>query len=242
MSLERLKARWAVHNKQPEITTLKCNVCFHDSNVSNFKIYKSQDIFHAGELVRYQCPNCDLIFGDLRFLGLSSEEIGNDYIDLYSCYSEGDSNPIILHYLIDVLKIPKDKTYLDYACGKSCDYLRKLSQDGYNIKGYDKYVTSDNPHVLQTLSDSDQFDCVISNSYIEHVINPYEDLQSILKHVKPGGQVIFTTDCFEYNIEFTHYHTYFFVGRSISYLEKNLKIKLVDSHKNIRVFQKFNTI
>ena len=96
MSKENLINRW---KKLSQIYSkfLKCPICDFYNEIDLFKIYKSNDIFYAGELIRYECPNCNLIFGDLRFLNLSRDEIKQDYIDLYSFYEEGDTTKYIYH-------------------------------------------------------------------------------------------------------------------------------------------------
>jgi len=250
MSKERLIKRWIELNKQPDIKILECNICGYKDDIDKFIKYKSQDIFYAGELIRYKCNNCDVIFGDLRFLNLSREEIGNDYIDLYSYHNEGDTSVYILKIFEILIKeghiIEKDKG-IDYACGKSDKHLEIINQRGYEIYGYDKYVDNNSKYYKgrEIEKIKDEYDYVFTNNYIEHIIE-VDDLKEIIKLVKKGGKIIFSTACFEYNIEYTHYHTYFFIGRSIEYLEKKLGIKLVDTYDlgeldiKIKVFEKIN--
>ena len=70
MSKQNLINRWSKLS-QIHPRFLKCPICDYHENIQTFKIYKSNDIFYGGELIRYECPNCNLIFGDLRFLNLS---------------------------------------------------------------------------------------------------------------------------------------------------------------------------
>jgi len=51
MSKDNLIARWAAL-KYPIINELSCYICDYRANISNYKIYKAKDIFHAGELTR----------------------------------------------------------------------------------------------------------------------------------------------------------------------------------------------
>lgn len=232
MGEAQLIKRWSVL-KQPVLTALECPLCHQNHALNEYNILKANDLFHAGELVRYQCPSCDVIFGDLRFLNLSQGEIDQDYKDLYSYYKEGDTSQYILS-TVAALKLKPGKSYLDYACGKWNSHIPQLQAQGFNIRGYDRYVL-DYP-----LEPDEKFDVVICNNYIEHVINPIEDVKLMVDRVAPGGVLILVSPCFDYVIDFTHYHTFFFVGRAIQQLEKQLGIKLVKT-QHIK-FEKDSTI
>ena len=51
-------------------TLSECDYC---DNIKKYKNLIAKDNFGAGLLIRYKCPNCEVIFGDLRFLNLSKE-------------------------------------------------------------------------------------------------------------------------------------------------------------------------
>jgi len=225
MSKERLINRWLINNNQPNIKDYKCKICNTDLILDNCVKFISNDIFYAGPLIRYQCNICKVIFGDLRFLNLNSSEITNDYTDLYSFYKEGDTTIYILKWFNDLL-IDKSKSILDYGCGKWNNHIKLLQQKGYNIKGYDAYVGDYNFNL-----ELNSYDVIISHNFIEHVIDPYKDLNNLISYVKKDGLIVFSTACFEYYHEHTHYHTYFFLEESIPFLEKNLNIKLIFTKK-----------
>jgi hypothetical protein len=228
-SKQRQLQRWS-SLRQPVISKLICYICDYEGDISTYKIRKANDIFQAGELIRYQCPTCETIFGDLRFLSLTRDEINKDYEDVYSYYNEGDTSSYILHVLndIDVCK-DKTKTYLDYACGKWNTVIPTLRDKGYDIIGYDKFV-SGNSYTTNQLPLT-QYDIVYNCNYIEHVIEPYKDLGEIVSLVKSGGHVLFITACFEYCIEFTHYHTFFFNDKSLEHLANKLGLIPIFSKK-----------
>jgi hypothetical protein len=243
---DRLKKRWIKLNQQPDVKILECKICGYKDNIEKFSKYKSIDLFYAGELIRYKCNNCDVIFGDLRFLNLSKEEIGYDYIDLYSYYNEGDTSIYIVKIFDKLIKegyIKRKEKGLDYACGKSDKHLEIINNKGYDIYGYDKYVYNNSKYYIDINKIEDEYDYIFTNNYIEHIID-IDDIKDIIKLVKRGGKIIFATACFEYNIEYTHYHTYFFIGRSIGYLEEKLGIKLLDTYDlgeldiKIKVFER----
>ena len=225
-SKERQIKRWN-NLQQPRPISLNCIICeYTDLNKNFLKLY-AKDIFCAGKLIRHKCPNCGLIFGDLRFLNLSEKEINDDHEDVYSYYSEGNTVPYILDNLnsLDIFK-NQNLSYLDYACGIG-KMIPILKDKGYNIYGYDKYVKNNN--VLNNI-DNKKFDVIYTNNFIEHVINPIEDIKKILLHLNDNGYLIIMSDCFdEYKIEYTHYHLYFYTGNSFNILCDKLNLDIIDS-------------
>lgn len=126
--------------------------------------------------------------------------------------------------------MPKDKIYLDYGCGKWNSHINILNADGYNMYGYDEYCIKKDKYILNDLENK-TFDVIMSNNFIEHVIHPYEDLSLLKTHLNPNGKLIFMTSCFEYSYEFTHYHTFFFIGKSLDILASQLDMKIEFKHK-----------
>jgi len=226
------------NKKQPIFEKLQCKLCNYSGNKSNYKVFQKDDIFHAGKLIRYKCPNCDVIFGDLRFLNMSKDEIERDYHNLYSYYKEGDTSSYI-YYIFDKLQFDKNKVYLDWACGNSITTLTKLNKSGYNVYGYDKYVNNIHPKFLTKIDK--KYDVIFSSNYIEHVINPIDDLNELINHLVPDGKLILISPCWEYCYDFTHYHTFFFLGRSVKYLCDKLGIVEIYSKKIIFPNKQFTT-
>lgn len=239
-SKKRLVERWSNLNHS-YLTELKCYICDYNDNINKYTSLKCKDIFEAGELIRYQCPRCKVIFGDLRFLSLSPSQIAADYTDLYSFYSEGDTYKYILQTLVDTKVLEnKNKSILDFACGDNNRIIPYLMSLGHNILGYDKYVNN-NSYVLKDLKGL-KFDIIYSSNYIEHLINPIEELNNLLNYLNDDGKLIFISPCFEYCYTQTHYHTFFFVEDSINYLCKKLNIKITFSKKIIFDDNEFTTV
>lgn len=224
-SLDRQILRWSTLT-QPILSTLLCPLCKVTNSIKDFKTLEANDMFNAGVIKRYQCPNCDLIFGDLRFLSLTEEEVKADYEDTYSYFAEGNTVPYISAALASSeICRNKDLTYLDWACGIG-SMIPVLTSQGYNITGYDKYVKA--PNVLNELDDL-TFDVIYANNFIEHVLDPIKDIKLMLNHLKKGGYLIFISDCMdEYKVEITHFHSYYYVGRSLNLLINELGLKFVE--------------
>ena len=239
--------RWELI-KQPDIIDLGCYICDYNACICNYKKLSSNDIFNAGEIIRYQCPNCDVIFGDLRFLNLSEKEISDDYNDLYSYYKEGDTSKYILDvfYKLNLfIDENKNKKILDFACGNWNSVIEIIRKKGFNnIYGYDKYVNNTNLEYMLSKEQllNNKFDIIYSHNFIEHLINPINDIKYLLNLLDKNGCLIFITSCFEYCYEFTHFHTFFFIGRSIDNLCEKLDIKMVYSRKIIFKDGEFTTV
>lgn len=243
-SESRMIDRWKKIKPQ-QFEKLKCPICDSNYNIKCFKIHESDDLFHAGKLTRYECPNCNVIFGDLRFLNMNIDEINRDYNDLYSYYKEYDTTDEILISLNSInILCDKKKSYLDYACGKWNDTVKYLKNDGYNIIGYDKYVKT---HYSVNDLGKMRFDVIYANNFIEHTIRPIDELIEISKHLNEDGKLILISPCFEYCYHNTHYHTFYFIGKSIEYLchktrMKELSSKRVDLGNNeftiVKIFTK----
>lgn len=249
MSKIRLINRWQ-NIKYTTILEMSCYVCDFNIHIQSCKVYKDNDIFEAGELIRYQCPNCDVIFGDLRFLTMPIDEISKDYEDLYSYYKEGDTSKYILDVL-NTINLGKQKTYLDYACGKTYNTLNLLNSNGYNTYGFDRYVEMDHPKFISTINNNMKYDVVYSSNFIEHVINPVDDLNKLINLLDTNGKLVMISPCWEYCYSLTHYHTFFFIGKSVKYLCDKLKIIEIYSKKiyfdnneftTVKIFEKINNI
>ena len=132
------------------------------------------------------------------------------------------------------MNFPKNKSYLDYACGKWNNHIKLLQNEDYDIIGYDPYVNIQNEDVII----NKKYDFVISNNFLEHVIDPYEDIKKLLDFLNEKGSLIFISPCLEFVFDFTHYHTFFFQGKSLEYLSKKLKLIPVMKEKIFFPFDK----
>ena len=115
-------------------------------------------------------------------------------------------------------------TYLDYACGDG-KMVNILKSEGYDITGYDKYVSA--PNVLSNI-DGLKFDIVYAINFIEHLINPVSDILYMLTHLNDKGYLVFISDCIDaYGVDHTHFHTFYFTGNSLNILCKTLNMNLL---------------
>ena len=107
------------------------------------------------------------------------------------------------------------------------------------------------PKFLSEINTNIKYDVVYSSNFIEHVINPFDDLNKLIDLLDINGKLVMISSCWEYCYSFTHYHTFFFIGRSVKYLCDKLKIKEIYSKKiyfddneftTVKIFEKINDI
>lgn len=212
-------------------TELSCPLCGHRSEADKFGKFVASCIFGGGELNRYQCPECDVIFGPEKMLRLSGAELSRDYEWHYQVFSEGDST-IQEVRAFHALTPERNGVYLNWGAGawsKSVDVLR---QDGWNVYGYEPHgsASTSGPYLI---SDREQlsamrFDGIFSNNVLEHLRYPVRELTMMRDLLKNGGRMSHATPCFEYLYEFTRFHLFFFLGRSRSILADKAGLRIDD--------------
>lgn len=210
---------------------LSCPLCGCRSEIDKFGKIVASCIFGGGELIRYQCPECDVIFGPEKMLRLSGAELSRDYEWHYQVFSEGDSTVQEVR-AFHALKPEKNGIYLNWGAGawsKSVDVLR---QDGWNVYAYEPHgsASTGGPYLI---SDKDQlsamrFDGIFSNNVLEHLRYPARELSMMSDLLKSGGRMSHATPCFEYLYEFTRFHLFFFLGRSRAILADKAGLRIDD--------------
>jgi uncharacterized protein (DUF2225 family) len=78
-------------NSAIENAEMVCPLCNYSDINEQFSILITQCVFGGGQLKRFQCPECDVIFGANKMLALNGEELSQDYESHYKVYQEGDS-------------------------------------------------------------------------------------------------------------------------------------------------------
>ncbi len=232
-SKQRQIERWSKLT-QPDISELECLACKKQFEINKFTKHFANDMFNAGALIRYECPSCNAIFGDLRFLNLSPTEIDKDYEDVYSYYAEGNTGPIYYQIISSMSEFnDKTKTILDFAAGKWSSLIKIQRDLGYNILGYDKYVKDNNEYTISTLN-GQTFDIVYTTNYIEHLINPVEQFRELMNCVNENGILVMIGVCWNYCVEMTHYHTIFFRSdKALEYICDTLNIYVDKTYSKI---------
>lgn len=218
----------SIHDREQSCT---CPLCGFTSSVTTLKQFKSNCIFGGGLLLRYQCTNCDLIYGPKKMLDLTPAELSSDYEWHYRVYDEGDSTAQEIR-AFHLLKPSKSGVYLNYGAGAWSRSVEILRSEGWNVMAYEPHgsAQASSDHVISSRSELKKisFDGVFSNNVLEHLRYPIEELSFMREIIKQGGRMSHATPCFEYLFEYTRFHLFFYLGRSRSLLAERANLAVVD--------------
>jgi len=222
-----IKSHWALLDKLYDIsecqTPTRCRLCAFEGQQSDFKPYTSHCIFLGGLLIRHQCPNCEVIFGPSKMLDLDDEMIDMDYRLHYRIFSEGDSTDKIIR-AFNLLRPTRDGIYLDYGCGVANPIaLQILRADGYRIIGYEPSLDSSSDFVFKSMEEMSRykFNGILTHNVLEHLFHPIDTTKQLCGMLVDDGLLVHATPCFDYLYEYTRFHVFFFVGKSLDYLAVN---------------------
>jgi hypothetical protein len=212
---------------EPVLDEIKCELCKHTGLETTYKKYYSNCMFGGGRLRRYQCPNCDVIFGPEKMFVLTEDELTLEYNMHYSAFKEGESKEREIR-AFKSLNPHKDGIYLNYGAGSWSSTVPALRKEGWNIVAYEPHsaaATSDwsisDINVLKNM----KFDGIFTNNVLEHFRDPVLELQKLSELLNPGASMAHATPCYEYLYEFTRFHLFFFVGRSREFVIKEAGLK-----------------
>jgi len=233
----KTRARWlrfgfmdTVAGRAPR---LRCPICLYDGRRRDFREYLSRDRFLGGRLLRHECPSCDVIFGTQRMLALGPGALAREYRELYAVYDEGETTPFELEAFRH-LGARRGGRYLNYGSGRWSKAIPLLRSQGFDLLGFEPFSRSDSgdPAIL---SDSDRlrsmrFDGVMTQSLIEHLVDPVGTLRLLAGLLRDdAAPMVHATNCYRYELEFSRFHLFFFVGRSIRVAAARAGLRVEDT-------------
>lgn len=208
-----------------------CPLCGFRSSVNALEQFNSHCIFGGGLLLRYQCANCDVIYGPKKMLDLTPAELSSDYEWHYRVYDEGDSTAQEIR-AFHLLKPSKSGVYLNYGAGAWSKSVEILRNEGWNVMAYEPHGSAQTiaDYVISNRGELQKigFDGIFSNNVLEHLRYPVEELSFMRGLIKQGGRMSHATPCFEYLFEYTRFHLFFYLGRSRSLLAERANLAVVD--------------
>jgi hypothetical protein len=232
----RVRARWLRYAADEWLTgppsTLTCPICGTVELLTRYPVRVAHDYFGGGRLVRYQCPECDVIFGTRRMLALSPPELSQEYHDVYAAYEENDSTQLELKAFAYLRPRPSGR-YLNFGAGRWSSALSILRQQGHDIVAYDPYVQMAGEATLITREEDLRrlrFDGIMSNNLIEHLQDPVAALTQQAALLKDRDAcLVHATACYRYAFEGSRLHLFFFVGRSVATLARRAGLRVEET-------------
>lgn len=219
----QLTARWHLVD---EVETLRspskflgCELCGCYQLRGNFHTLQSECQFGGGRLLRHQCPNCQLIFGPEKMLGLSDLQLSSEYEAHYSVYAEGDSTDSEIR-AFHALQPKPDGIYVNFGAGGWSRSVPTLRSQGWNIFAFEPHGSAvqnrAEPWLITSWSQlgSVRFDGIMSNNVLEHFRHPVEEIARMKGLLVPGGKMAHATPCYDYRYDYTRFHLFFFCGGS----------------------------
>ena len=234
-------------NNATEIAEMICPLCNYSGIYEQFSVFMTQCIFGGGQLKRFQCPECDVIFGANKMLALNAKELSQDYDSHYKVYQEGDTTDAEIRAFY-LLKPKKSGIYLNYGAGALLKSVQILRSQGWNVFAYEpcSHPTCQHDYLIRNKVDliKFKFDGIFSNNVLEHIRQPIEEFEFMKSILKPNSKMSHATPCYEYLYEFTRFHLFFYLGRSKNLLAKKTGLVisnfLVDDEFMCAVYEKQN--
>jgi len=229
-----MKAHWRTVDLIEQVSgadkPAACPLCGDRADSTGFKEVISHCRFFGGKLVRHECPNCEVIFGPQKMFALDPEMLDLDYRALYSVYAEGDSTQSIIR-TFHLLKPTKDGVYLDFGSGGEwSDAIQVLREQGWNVLGFEPSVNHASEHVFSKWEEVERsrYDGIFSHNVLEHLFDPVGTTRRLRDLLTPGGRLVHATPCFSYSFEYSHYHVFFFTGRSPDVLSERAGMAIAE--------------
>lgn len=211
----------------PSTMVVRCRVCGHHAPKHTYETVISHCIFGGGRLERFICPVCGGIFGPLKMIRLDEKQLGAEYIQNYKCYSESSETGSLEYSAFLDLNPVKGGTYLNFGAGIKNQTSKKLREEGYIVYDFEPYAfAGSKEYLLQSWTQVEQikFDGIFSNDLIEHLPDPITSLRQMRSVLKENGRLVHGSGCYEYAFEYTRFHLFFFVGKSLDYIAEQAEL------------------
>lgn len=247
MLKQRIKRRWEIKDFFEKFKLCprfkKCPICDYKDSYPAFKTHLSSCMFGGGNLKRYECPQCGLIYGPEKILNLSEKELAKEYEELYSYYTEGMTDDYQYAVFLS-LNPSKEGIYLNYGCGQNITSIKKARENGYNLFGYEPYsnINSKESFIITDINKLQEmkFDGICSHNVIEHLTKPIEEFKLFNSMLKNNGVMAHSTECYKFSYEVSRFHVFYFIGKSLKILAKKTGFECSDTDNEM--IKKFKTI
>lgn len=187
----------------------------------------------------FKCSNCFFIFLSPEDRVDQKEE--KRQYDLHENNPEDPGYRKFLSQIMAPLKqyLPKDKklTGLDFGCGPGPTLNLILEDEGIEMNIFDPFYYPSKEVLNQ------KYDVITCTEVAEHFHNPLREFKKLKKLLKNDGVLGVMTDLYSDNMDFAnwHYikdptHVGFFSKESLSWLAKDLGLKVEIFGKRVAIF------
>ena len=210
------------------LTNIECPVCASNIEHPEQHVKISDDFWHTGTIKRIECLQCGLIFGPLSLMHSPPVRLASDYELLYSTYTEGATSEYQKQAFLALMP-EKNKRYLNFACGTWAVGCGELVAQGWDVFGYEPHLPYQHPRIVRSTSElgDTRFDGIFTHNYIEHIQNPVEQFKAWNGMLKVGDRMVHSSPCFEYLYDFSNFHLFFFLGKSLEILAAKTGFEVV---------------
>ena len=211
---------------------MKCHIC--DKPTKSFTHEKTG-------ITYYYCEACEYIF--------KSSECYQDLAvqkERYNLHENDETDPGYQAYFKRFLDfilplVGKPKTALDFGCGRTSLLASLLKKEGIDCDYYDPIYHPD------TLDENKKYELIVSTEVFEHLHQPREVFESLLKRLEEGGYLALQTQFHPNNEEafkkwYYHQdptHIVFFTAHTFRVLCEAYGVEFIsDNGKNMVLIRK----
>ncbi len=211
---------------------MRCHIC--DEPTLMFMDQKQQMLYH-------HCRDCEYIFKHPSVYQDLAEQKAR--YDLHENEEESEGYRAYFQRFLDFVLplVQNPKSALDFGCGESILLSSMLEEQGIACDYYDPLYHPEG------LSDDKKYDLIVSTEVFEHLHQPREVFESLMKRLNVGGFLAIQTEFHPNEMgAFMHWyytkdptHIVFFTAKTFEVLSDLSKCRFVDDNgKNMLVIKK----
>jgi len=187
----------------------------------------------------YVCSICGAYVKDEAFYFTPEQEKAryeahqNDVDDVkYQNFTSQITNSVLEQF---------DTTHLglDYGCGKGPVISRILREKGYQVILYDPYFYQNNDYL------NHQYDYIFSCEVFEHFYHPRQEIDKLVKLLKPNGSLLVLTHLYDSSFDFKNWyyrrdqtHVFIYTAKTIHCIARDFMLSVEKQTDRLIIFKK----